>query len=825
MGFSLVIAMLQHYRFSSSIINEEINSNLQRVSSLIQNQFDYHLNIRQIQQDRNANSTTVADLYNKRDLSGLDYYFLGLDEATPQNTPDIRFIFDDNGLFWDDGNAQFYGLSSQDLEALAVKVAFSADWYSSSVDGALGKRHVLMRRAPMIEQDTGRVLSQLYIIQILDNSFSLVESLQNASDTLDVLLSVNSTPVADTLSREIDYQVSDLLLTTQGTTMGGQYITSYTRLNIDGEPSPLLVISVLNNSSINELRTSQLRNLASMLVLLVILSLIGKAYFDRQVAKELTNLMEFTKNAGHHETAPVYSGSKIKEFHHIGYTLENTFEQLMERERSFQDLFNFSPSLVIIWDSNLHVLQINPAAREVLDHQGPSSQFSQFLLDIGGYLSTSLDGKPQTEVYVPVGERVFRWTISPIQLENGVHTIITQGSDVTSLIEAEKQSERARIEAESAAHARADFLARMSHEIRTPLNGILGISQLLKESISTPEQKKQVEVLHNSGEHLLEVLNDVLDFSKIEQGKFEIILQEFKYADLVKPVFNIFQTLCLTKGVDFELATDVEEELLLISDQTRLKQIILNLVSNAVKFTHQGKVTVAIHWHDRQRKQLNIDVTDTGIGIEKSRLKNMFEPFVQAEPTITREYGGSGLGLTIVKNLVDMLGGDINVKSSVGEGSVFSVQVPVKVASVFEEAQEDEAFPIDYGLFGKPLNILLVEDNHTNAFIAQAFCKKYQMDVVWAKDGQEALELVAEQPFDLILMDNQLPTISGIDTTEKIRNQLKLTTPIYACTADGLSETRQAFFNAGANLVLVKPLQEITLYNAFVALKNDLALT
>lgn len=821
MGVSLIIAMLQHYRFSSNIINEEIDNNLQRVSSLIQNQFDYHLNIRQIQQDRNANSQTVAQLFNRRDKRGLDYYFLGLDESTPQNTPDIRFIFDDEGLFWDDGNAQFYGLSSANLIALAKKVAFSYDWYSSSIEGALGKRHVLMRRAPMIEQGTGRVLSQLYIVQILDNSFSLVESLQSASDTFDVMLSINGQSVADTLNTQEVYSRIELSKAEQGKPLGGEFIASTTRLSIDGEPSPLVIVSVLNNSSIEELKISQLQNLATMLAMLLLLSLGSKWYFERQVAKELSTLMLFTKNAGQRQTTPAYSGSKIKEFHHIGYTLENTFEKLMERERSFQDLFNFSPSLVIIWDSNLHVLQINPAAREVLDHQeGPSNQFSQFLTDIGGELSKSLNGEPQTEVYVPVGERVFRWTISPVMLENGLQTIITQGTDVTSLIEAEKQSERARLEAEKAAVSRADFLARMSHEIRTPLNGILGVSQLLKQSVESEEQRSQVDVLRNSGEHLLEVLNDVLDFSKIEQGKLELDLQEFEFVDLAKPIGNIFQTLCTTKGIDFDLRSDIDDKQILLSDQTRIRQIVLNLVSNAVKFTHKGRINVDICWSSEQHKYLNIQVTDTGIGIAEARLENMFEPFVQAEPTITREYGGSGLGLTIVKNLVDMLNGQIAVESQLGVGTRFTVNIPV--VAIDQTKELDESVPeIDFALFKETQQVLLVEDNHTNAFIAQAFCHKYKMEVTWAKDGQEALELARDNHFDLVLMDNQLPTFSGIDTTSKIRNELGLSTPIFACTADGLAETREAFYAAGANYVLVKPLQEITLYQAFKYFKQE----
>lgn len=217
---------------------------------------------------------------------------------------------------------------------------------------------------------------------------------------------------------------------------------------------------------------------------------------------------------------------------------------------------------------------------------------------------------------------------------------------------------------------------------------------------------------------------------------------------------------------------------------------------------------------------LVVEVADTGIGIEPDKLDQMFEPFVQEEETTTREYGGSGLGLTIVKSLVDMLEGDVQVRSQKGCGTTFIVTLPVKdrerLATDSESTQRIE--PNE--LFNETLNVLLVEDNHTNAFILKAFCNKYKMQVEWAKDGLEAMEYLKNHTYDLILMDNQLPHLGGIETTKEIRRKLKLGTPIYACTADTAKETGVAFMEAGANYILLKPIKEHAFHKALLDYKQ-----
>ncbi len=363
----------------------------------------------------------------------------------------------------------------------------------------------------------------------------------------------------------------------------------------------------------------------------------------------------------------------------------------------------------------------------------------------------------------------------------------------------------------------------MSHEIRTPINGILGVAQLLKDSVEAEEQKNQIDVLRHSGEHLLAVLNDILDFSKIEQGKFNIQKHPFSFADTMRTLENIYRPICENKGVELVIENQLDGNVEIFTDQVRLNQILFNLVSNAVKFTPSGCVRLHAEleqFYGADNSVLVVEISDTGIGIESDKLDEMFEPFVQEEATTTREYGGSGLGLTIVKNLVDMLDGDVQVRSQKGQGTTFVVTLPVKdrerVLAPLDSSQRVK--PAE--LFDESLKVLLVEDNHTNAFILKAFCTKYKMQVDWAKDGLEAMEFLKDHSYDLILMDNQLPHLGGIETTKEIRQNLKLGTPIYACTADTAQETSDAFMEAGANYVLLKPIKENALHEAFVDFKQ-----
>ena len=393
-------------------------------------------------------------------------------------------------------------------------------------------------------------------------------------------------------------------------------------------------------------------------------------------------------------------------------------------------------------------------------------------------------------------------------------------STFVELIEAKEESYKAQAVAEKSTQVKSDFLARMSHEIRTPLNGILGISSLLKQSDLTIEQKKQMTILHQGGEHLLAVLNDVLDFSQIEQDKLNINCEPFVLSDVIETIKAIYSPLCHEKGIEFFINNSIGRGVFINTDQVRLTQILFNLLSNAVKFTETGNVTLTVSLTTKEsRTVLDINVKDSGIGIDKNKQVLMFEPFIQVESAEIRKVGGSGLGLAIVRQLLNLLYGNIRVESQIGVGSVFHIQVPVSDVSEqngsIKNSNHESLLPTN-------LNVLLIEDNKSNAYIAKAYCQKYNLKVTWETSAKEGIERLLESSFDLILMDNQMPGMSGIEATKYIRQELKLNTPIYAYTADVLKEANDEFLSVGANYVITKPIKEKSILDALVFYKSQL---
>ncbi|WP_373938997.1 ATP-binding protein [Vibrio kanaloae] len=824
-GVMALGVLIHNYESSSSIVKQETNRTVQQTSSLIQNMFDYRLSVLQIHQDNNSHSENLREYFDTHNDKALSYFFFGIDQREPNHAPDLRFLSTHDGLAWEDGNGQFYGLDATSLEHISDKVAFSSNWHFLKLMTDIGNRHLLARRTPIVDDKTGEVLGQLYIAIVLDNNFSLAESIQRGSNCENIVIEAHGTPVASTFKGDESYTIASILNYKMYDQLPRHFVTIAT-IKINAVETPLTIRAVQKNTNFIALEENYERATIVVMVLIILMSFFARAWIQKRVAAELDKLMDFTRSASGGEEYSKFDGSNIFEFHHIGCTLEDTFDRLSEQNQKFQDLFNFAHSPILVWSEKGDLIQMNPAARMALfdddDNYGAmADEFEQRMLP---NIQMVVQGSKLTGINVPIGDKVFRWNMSAISVEHGITGVVVQGQDITKLIEAERQADRAREEAEQLANLRADFLAKMSHEIRTPLNGILGVSQLLKRSIQNEDNRDRVDVLCNSAEHLLAVLNDILDFSKIEQGQFNIQKKNFRLGELVNTVDSIYRPLCENKSVAFSIVNHLVDDIEIYTDQVRLNQIMFNLLSNALKFTHQGGISVSFEIDsifNSDKASLIVRVKDSGIGIDDSKIEAVFEPFVQAEETTTREYGGTGLGLTIVKNLVDMLEGDIHVRSIKGQGSEFIIEIPIELHSEpsLDSKQHTKVEP--QTLFNRSLEVLLVEDNHTNAFIAQAFCKKYGMVVTWAKDGLEALEMAKENKFDLILMDNQLPNLGGVETTQQLRSEIGIRTPIYACTADAQKSTRDRFFGAGANYVIVKPIKEDTLHQAFVHFKHS----
>ncbi len=388
---------------------------------------------------------------------------------------------------------------------------------------------------------------------------------------------------------------------------------------------------------------------------------------------------------------------------------------------------------------------------------------------------------------------------------------VTTYSDISERKKLEQDLIESKNKAETANKAKSNFLATMSHEIRTPLNGVLGMAQLLRDEELGADQRTKVDNILMSGEALLEILNDVLDMSKIESGNVQIEEKPFDLVPLLENVCAPFKSLSEDRGIEFEMQNIASDHSWYAGDPTRIRQVVQNLLSNAFKFTDTGSIQVkAIArkmdiLEDDAERLIEISVADTGTGISKGRLSNIFDVFVQEDNTITRKFGGSGLGLAIVKNLAQLMGGDISVKSEVNVGSTFTFSITLKQTQM-PEADENSGEIVHKGLDIRPLKILVAEDNNLNALIAKSMLEQQGHTVDFAVNGLEAVKYLKNKMPDLILMDVHMPEMSGIEATEIIRKDYSLKElPIIGVTAESFSDRLAELDRVGMNSVLTKP--------------------
>lgn len=820
-----VIVLLQNYQVNQQVVAQEAARSKLQTSSLVQQIFNYRLQSLEIQQDSYSRNNSLTSAVKSTEHNKIDGFFNGVDQVSPTVTPDFRFIINNDKLLWDDANSQFYGIDKQELVSISHHMSMGTSWHLEEVESLMGGRYLLLRRTPIIDLDSGQVLGYIHIGIVLNSNFSLVSSLLKGSNVDHILLAAKSHIIAASTKND-DFRHLKWLDEYASVLKNHEYMVSKTDLTINGISTYLSVYTIQNNAHIVTMMRSHYMWVIIALVCILIIALFSRHWLGQRVSKELLRLTNYTTVAAQKQKNSEFCGSSIEEFHQIGESFQLAFQRLKEQEKLFVDLFNYSLSPITLWDNKGKLIEMNPAAERSfktgnLDDNG----FSVLVEKLIPQIHMCAHGATITGVTIPIGETTYRWNLSPIVIDNEIRNIIAQGQDVTSFVEAQRQSALAREEAEESARVRADFLAKMSHELRTPLNGILGISQLLRDQIEDQTKLEHLDILCHSGEHLLAVLNDILDFSKIEQGKFQIQCSDFNLSELVTTVDKIYRPLCDDKQVELDVRSSLPEPFIVSSDQVRINQILFNLVSNAVKFTSQGKVSVFIECQEDAERanfgMLRVLVKDSGIGIDYGRQETIFEPFVQAEATTTREYGGSGLGLAIVKSLVDLLNGTITLTSRPKHGATFEVKLPIELKPDAKDAGSFKLVSEPALLFDRALQVLLVEDNHTNAFIAKAFCEKYGMTVHWVQDGYNAIDyLKRDENIDLILMDNQLPQLGGIETTKIIRDDLGLKIPIYACTADGMQDTKRAFLAVGADYVLVKPIKEVALNQAFVHYKQ-----
>ena len=454
------------------------------------------------------------------------------------------------------------------------------------------------------------------------------------------------------------------------------------------------------------------------------------------------------------------------------------------------------------WDLALRrELEGKALKRRMLDRSGRSRWFESMerIIEWEGHAARQL-------VVLDVTERVAR----EAELSAARDRLINQADELTVLAQ-NLEMERERAEAANA--AKSQFLAMMSHELRTPMTGVMGIADLLMMSKLTQEQEGLTKLLRRSARVLLDLLNDILDFSKIEAGQLEVESITFNISEIISDVTNLFAPVASEKGILLEAKTPQTYWDVVKGDPKRLRQVLSNLVGNAVKFTRKGRITIVLEQlvDDADGVTLQFSVIDTGMGIAENEISKLFQPFVQAAVSTSRKYGGTGLGLAISRRLVEGMGGTIGVASEIGIGSTFTFTVK---SAIDRAVLQREVAPVQRPAF-KPAKaaavsqtILLAEDNETSRYLISTMLSRMGHTIDAVEDGAQAVSAAATKRYDVILMDMQMPVMDGPEATRAIRKSgaLNAGVPIIALTADIIAEHRNAYFAAGVNSIVGKPV-------------------
>ena len=503
--------------------------------------------------------------------------------------------------------------------------------------------------------------------------------------------------------------------------------------------------------------------------------------------------------------------------------------QIRRSEKRYRDLFNYSQALICTHDMTGRLLAINPEICRVLgyteeemlgrkiqefipvDHQ---QRFGEEYIDAIRKNDNAVSGV--FCVLNKEGEKIYLLYKNYRVEEPGLEPyVIGFSQDITDRIKMEKELRLANHTTDEGAKAKESFLAHMSHEIRTPMSGILGIASLLHKTQLDNQQRNYLQLIQESANNLLVIVNDILDLEKIVAGKLQLEKIAFKIVDKIAITIQSFIYKAEEKELGLIFQNFIPADMVVIGDPYRLSQVLNNILSNALKFTEAGHITIATGIVERTADWALIEVTisDTGIGISEDRIFNVFEPFEQADAAISRKYGGTGLGLTICKNMIEMQNGELLVQSEEGKGSAFTVRIPYHLSS--EAMQENEVNQeIDYKSLG-PKKVLVAEDVELNQYLARHILESWDFEVVIAGNGREAVEHVMQGSFDCVLMDVQMPEMDGIEATQHIRklaDPVKAAIPIIALTANALKGDSEKYLAAGMTDYLAKPFDEERLF-------------
>lgn len=512
-------------------------------------------------------------------------------------------------------------------------------------------------------------------------------------------------------------------------------------------------------------------------------------------------------------------------------------QELRLSESKLNSIFISVPEAIVVADARGRIVQCNLATAEIFGFTQAElhGQNLNVLMQPqerqahDGYLKTyvetgrkNLMNRPRVVTGMRKDGTLFpvRVTVKETRVDDA-HFYVGVMQDFTAIQHAQDLLVDAKNKAEQANRMRGEFLANMSHEIRTPMNGILGMTEMAMSTDDAQVQKEYLSLARDSASHLLHIINQILDFSKIEAGALELELLAVSPAQLVRHTARSLEQLAQANGIDLRVKNDASLPELVWMDPVRVRQVLTNLIGNAIKFTEDGQVTItakASPESDDDTVRLEIAVTDTGIGFDANRADALFSPFTQADGSITRSYGGTGLGLAITRSLMQLMGGDISAVSEQGKGACFTIHFPVKrvnLAAATQEAAVSAANDAELHMTTRPLSVLLVEDHEINRKLAQIMLQRMGHAFVLAKDGQQALDCLDKEQFDVVLLDVMMPVMDGLTALriwrERERERQLPRTAVLMVTAHAMTGDRERFIAAGADGYVSKPMSEAAL--------------
>jgi PAS domain S-box-containing protein len=531
-------------------------------------------------------------------------------------------------------------------------------------------------------------------------------------------------------------------------------------------------------------------------------------------------------------SGPIRKGDKLLLYSIVHDITERTQaeEQLRRREREFRALVENSPDAVARFDRELRRVYVNPAferlkalpatslvGQHISEVKFIEADRDRTVATIETVFRTGREERVQFGFDAAGGVRHMDMRIVPeLDRDGRVASVFTVSRDITEIKQTETALVQAKQAAEEASQAKSEFLANMSHEIRTPMNGVMGMTDLALLTDLPSQARDYLRLARGSAVHLLSIINDILDLSKIESGKLVLDRRPFDLPHALDAVCRPLSMSARDNGVELSCAVDPAVPSCLVGDKGRFKQILTNIVGNAVKFTRRGEVVVTVGLAGEPGPgapgtpvRLQVRVRDTGVGIPADKLSTIFESFAQATSSAHTEFGGTGLGLSISKSLVEMMGGQIRAESEEGAGSTFTFDLVLDTASGCVASLGGPNLP-DGQAAGRPMKILLAEDNLVNRLLAVSLLQMRGHRVETAATGREALDRLTREAFDIVLMDVKMPDMDGIEAVGRLRrgeaDGADPTTPVIALTAHALVGDRERFLAAGMDEYLSKPI-------------------